>query len=339
MHYELAGDFCNYLKSFAIDNISLLLPFIYTLLTKPVPYSYVEGNLWILLAEISRFKKLSGFERIAINHLKKTSSDFVRYGIYVFLSVNNESLFISFLSHENNKLLLSLLLEFISKNIIEHDDFIELIDFISQRNSSTLAPLLSQHLFYQYKLSIISEDTYKKYLQMLPDVNSVKFKTINFYLKEDYGIKEIVDWDTFLGDNYQHANEIFYSAHSAGKRFKTTWINSIDSFNEILIRALIKCLNKCRPDLKCPVLVTGDNKINKFGNILKTDSQLFNQYPELVKNMHDIHARRSLTALSHAYEIKSGICTKFITKYEYTNLFKKERVIFVSLIKIIKQYN
>ena len=338
LHYELVEDFCNYLKIYAIDNISFLLPFIYSLLIKPVPYSYVEGQLWILLANISRLKKLSGFEEIAIKHLKETSFEFVRFGIYIFLSVNNESLFISFLSHENNKMILSFLLEFISKKIIENDKFIDLIEFISKRNSSTLSSLLSKHLFYQYKFSIISEDTYKKFVQKLPAVDSVSFETINYYLRTDYKINDIIDWSVFLGINFHHANDVFYAVHIAGKRFRTVWINSINSFNDILLRALIENLKKWQPDLKCPKLITADNKINTLGNILKPESQLFKRFPELCKDMQDINERRSITPLSHAYETRTGICTKFISKKEYNDLFKKQKNIFKNLIKIIKKY-
>lgn len=337
-HYEFAEEFCIYIGECIPKNASLIHIFVASLMNNLPPYEGVEYETWVLLTKLNTYYYSNRFAEKAITRLKETKSGIVKYGIYCYLATLTDNRFIGFLSHEENKFILFLSINNMSKTIINRPDFIQLVNFYAERNSDVLSSLLSRHLYFQHLFDDISDMKYSEYLKRLPKTNTKKYETISYYLSKDYNIKELMNWDVFLAESFSHANELFYNAHLAGKRFKSTWINTMDSFNDIVIRQFIKNLAIWNPRQKCPKLVTADGNINEIGCILDLGTSLAKKYPILIKNMHEIHERRRTTPLSHAYDLKTQRFSSFLTKEEFKTYYSKQKIVFEEIIKICNLY-
>ena len=343
-HYEFAEDFCLYLSRIINAKTSAkILLFITNCLNRIIPYDYVESEIWCLLANLSEYENIQTFAQIAIAKLKNRCSDILKCGIYTYLSKLNDNRFIKFLSHEENKLILLFKINDISKSVTENKNFLELVKFYANRNSNTIKTILSRHLYFMLQYNEITEKKYRQFINLLPPLNRQKLETINFYLKEEFGIDSTIDWKDFFGDNFDHANTIFYHAHLAGKRHKSEWLNAIDSFNDLLTRALITNLKVWEPTQKLPPLIVKDKKMKdkaqEIGCLLDKSTSLAKLYPVLIGNAHDIHSRRCKNPLSHAIDSKTFEFTSFVTRTEYYKYFEKERIVLSEIVKVINSYN
>lgn len=341
-HYEFAEEFCTYLKRFVSTKSNVILGFIISFLTRIIPYDYAESELWSLLAELAEYENIYPFVQIAMTKLQNHPSDALKYGIYKYLSKLDDNRFIKFLAHEESKLLLALEIKNISTITTGNANFVELINFYSDRKSSLLSTLLFRHLYFMYQYNEISESKYNTFIAQLPKINEQRFETINFYIKNDYEIDSTIDWKLFFGDSFEHANTIFYHAHLAGKRHKSEWLNAIDSFNDLLIRAFIKNLNSWNPLQRTPPLIVkdrkGKDKVQDIGCLLDKGTPLAKNYPLLIENALGIHNRRCKNPLSHAIDEKTFQFTSFVTKTEYYEYFDKEKIFLSEIVRISNEH-
>ena len=342
-HYEFAEEFCIYLNRLINKQTSSkLLLFVISFLNRTIPYDFVESEIWILLSNLSEYENIKTFARLAITRLQNQPSDIIRYGIYTYLSKLDDNRFIGFLSHENSKILLSLQIQNISTSITNNILFTDLLRFYSKRNSTTLKTLISRHLYFMFQYSEISDKDYNKFIALLPKLNEKELETINYYIGNDFGIDSNIDWKSFFGKSFEHASTIFYHAHLAGKRHKSEWLNAIDSFNDLLIRTFISNLNSWNPSQKTPPLIIKDKKKNDkaqdYGCLIDKGTPLAKTYPLLINNALDIHNRRCKNPLSHAMDEKTFIFTTFVTRTEFYEYLRKEKIVLSQVVQIIKHY-
>ena len=342
-HYEFAEEFCIYLNRLINKQTSSkLLLFVISFLNRTIPYDFVESEIWILLSNLSEYENIKTFARLAITRLQNQPSDIIRYGIYTYLSKLDDNRFIGFLSHENSKILLSLQIQNISTSITNNILFFFFLRFYSKRNSTTLKTLISRHLYFMFQYSEISDKDYNKFIALLPKLNEKELETINYYIGNDFGIDSNIDWKSFFGKSFEHASTIFYHAHLAGKRHKSEWLNAIDSFNDLLIRTFISNLNSWNPSQKTPPLIIKDKKKNDkaqdYGCLIDKGTPLAKTYPLLINNALDIHNRRCKNPLSHAMDEKTFIFTTFVTRTEFYEYLRKEKIVLSQVVQIIKHY-
>ena len=342
-HYEFAEEFCIYLNRLINKQTSSkLLLFVISFLNRTIPYDFVESEIWILLSNLSEYENIKTFARLAITRLQNQPSDIIRYGIYTYLSKLDDNRFIGFLSHENSKILLSLQIQNISTSITNNILFTDLLRFYSKRNSTTLKTLISRHLYFMFQYSELSDNDYNKFIALLPKLNEKELETINYYIGNDFGIDSNIDWKSFFGKSFEHASTIFYHAHLAGKRHKSEWLNAIDSFNDLLIRTFISNLNSWNPSQKTPPLIIKDKKKNDkaqdYGCLIDKGTPLAKTYPLLINNALDIHNRRCKNPLSHAMDEKTFIFTTFVTRTEFYEYLRKEKIVLSQVVQIIKHY-
>lgn len=156
-HYEFTEEFCIYLGRFVYEKSSIIFDFISQKLSSAIPYDYVESELWVLLAKLHRYANISSFATLAISKLIKSTSDVLKYGLYTYLSKLDDNRFVSFLSHEENKLILLFKINDISKSVTENKKFLELVKFYANRNSNTIKTILSRHLYFMLQYNEITE--------------------------------------------------------------------------------------------------------------------------------------------------------------------------------------
>ena len=253
----------------------------------------------------------------------------------------NDNRFIGFLAHEKNKLLLGFQIKNISSLIIQNPCFPKLLDYYAKRNSDTLNQFISRHLYFMAQYNEISQNKYDNFIKQLPQLNKQKFETINHCLRQNFDIDSDIDWNAFFEESFEHATAIFYHAHLAGKRHKSEWLNAIDSFNDLIMRAFIKNLNNWNPRQKTPSLTTNSRNgtiANIYGCLIDTRTSLAKSYPLLIRKASDIHKRRCKNPLSHAIDEKTFQFTSFVKRTEFYELHEKEKIFLSEIIRIAKGY-
>lgn len=334
-HYEFAEEFAIYLKRFLNEGIDRILPFVKRQFQKSIPYEYVEYELWMLFSEISKEYDCSEFGEYAVERLKSCKS-FAKLGIYTFLSTLDDNRFASFLSREDYELIMLLAIPLIDANIARKNKFDELIDHYARRSSETLKLVLSRHLQNLRLFREISQERLDECLALLPKFDEVSYKTINYYLKDDFEIDSKIEWDKFFGDAHQQACSLLYNAHLTQKKNKTFWLNCIDSFNDLMIRAFIGMLMTQKVHMKLPSLTDDDGVMVDYGNLVNPNSKFGKKFKNVVVPCHEIHERRCSTPLSHPQNKKTKSFSKFVAGPEANHFNELETAVIHEITRIIE---
>lgn len=332
-HYEFASEFCIYLRRFLSEQPNQIYLFVKQQLQQVNPYEHVEYELWSLLADIGKVMQCVSEGEKAVSRLE-SCRNIAKLGIYSYLSILDDNRFSAFLSHERNEMILLLAIPFINSKIVEKSSFDDLLSFFTTRSSEPLKNILSRRLCYMRLFNEITQERLKSCLRLLPSTEEHKYKTINFYLKELFGITCKIRWEKFLGDAHQQACSLIYHVYLTQKKNRTFWLNCIDAFNDLLIRAFIEKLKADQAHLKLPDLYDSKGKIVGYGSLLDLKSKFGKRYKTIISPFYDIHDRRCLTPLSHPLDQKTGIFSSFVTPSEAIVLKKKE---VKGLLEILKQ--
>lgn len=334
-HYEFATEFCIYLRRFLHNQLDQIYPFVKYQIQQVIPYEYVEYELWSLLADINRMENCSQEKKKARKRLISCQT-IVRLGVYSYLSTFDKESFLSFLMHEGNALILMHTIPLIDSSIVDSDYFNEFLSFCAKRSSLTLKKVLSSHLCYMRLFRDITQERLDECLKYLPKIEEQDYKTINFYFKTDFDIKCKIDWECFFGAAHQQASLLLYHAHMTMKKNNTFWLNCVDSFNDLMIRAFIGKLKNENDHVTLPELFKPDGELIEYGNLINLNSKFCKKYKVLVNAFHEIHDRRCSTPLSHPLNNKTGKYATFVSSSEAVEFKKKE---ISGLTEIMKRLN
>gem|GEM_PF-5114331 len=233
-----------------------------------------------------------------------------------------------------------LLVKFITPQIIRTSNFNQCLEQIKQRTSNVLMPIIQNHINHLYLTGEIEEEVYKTL--NLTALNNKTFDSFSYYLKNDYKIDALIDWKKLLGSDYKQLNETMYHISIYKKIDKTAWLNLIDSFNDLFIKALIPHFEKwisCKKGW--PSLTEkkqGEIKPKDYGKILQEliDKNLIK---ENAKKLKEIHDRRCSTPLSHSKDFKTMGASEFLTSSERNRYFGIFKACLNDIVKIILKYN
>lgn len=334
-HYEFVSEFCIYLGRFLSDRLDQIYSFVKQQIQHENPYENVEYELWSLLARICKIMQTQNEVDLAINRLKSCQT-IAKLGIYSYLSVLDDNRFSAFLSHERNEMILLLAIQFISSDIVEKPSFDKLLSYCAKRSSETLKIVLSRRLYYMRLFREITQERLDECLLLLPSTEEHKYKTLNFYLKEVFGIKCKMNWEKFFGDAHQQACLLLYHVYLTEKTNKTFWLNCMDSFNDLLIRGFIEKLKADDWHLSLPCVYGKKGELVEYGSLLVLDSTFAKKNKSIVVPFREIHDRRCSTPLSHPRDKKTGIFSDFVSRPEAVELKKKE---IIGLQEILKKLN
>ena len=334
-HYEFSSEFCIYLRRFLSEQSDQIYSFVKRQIQHINPYEHVEYELWSLLADIGKVIRCSNENEKAIDRLKSCQS-IARLGIYSYLSTLDDNRFSSFLSYEENEMILLLAIPFINSSVVEKPSFDDLLSFCAKRSSETLKIVLFRHLYYMRLFREITQERFEACLRLLPSTEEHKYKTINFYLKEVFGITCRIKWERIFGEAHQQACLLIYHVYLTQKTNKTFWLNCIDSFNDLLIRAFIEKLKADKVHWSLPRVYGTNGELVEYGSLLVLDSTFAKKNKSIVKPFREIHERRCSTPLSHPRDKKTGMFSDFVSRPEAVELKKKE---ISGLTEILKQIN
>lgn len=338
---EFTNEFCIFLSNYSEDE-ELASEIFKRALEDPLPYKYIEGKYWELLANFSidPFIK-NDYMDIAIKRLMKNHDQyFLKLGIYKFMASTENRLILSWLINEESWFIQMLVFPHISTTCFDHPDFLKLMNKFLTRGSYEPALVSIKDLYFGFREDIIQKfnKTFSDDSGVLNNVlgNSIKIDPIGEILKDLYQINSFKNWDKFFTNDYKQANLMLFLAKLSYYIDKNSWASYMNSFNDIVIRSFIKILKKFIPNITWPT--TNDkNGLVEIGRLVN-DKQLIKNYPNIIIEFKEFNERRRAIPTSHAFEKKTGIETKNISKKEQEDLIVKLRKSYSCLIIEMKKF-
>src|SRR5574344_11999 len=335
--YDFSTDFCSYLRNFTSQHGKEYdKKFSALLLRSLIPYEYVKKDIWELMANV-RFNGVANpfLAAFAQEEIESASVE-CRFGIYCYLAILNNNVYLGFLQNENSLLQL-LQIKYISPEKILSSQFPLFIEQVRKRALNDLSPLLARHLEYLYHFGEINKEVYES-LNFSP-IKNLKIDSFNHYLKVDYRIDSDINWKKYLGKDYKQLNELMYYIHLYKKMDKTAWLNLIDVFCDLLLKKLIPHFENILPSKKGWPNITTSKKEKKqpkdHGSILQelSDKKLI---PNIAASMRRIHERRCCTPFSHPKSVKTLQMSTFLRTQEQRTYFFVFKTILNELIQILE---
>jgi len=307
---------------------------------KRFPYQYFEGNVWLLLSILDINQTSSELVSIAVNRVLKPPTKinpYLRYGLLIYLAPYamrlSRRVFNKYL-YEKSSVVQSLILSVVS-HYFDVDEYHRILSrcFLRTKPDAGLvasARLALDNIKYEnLKVSRRQKPPVRNCLvalglaksSVLPDITP--FQEI---FKLRYKI-DICDWKPILKREYKHAHKILVLAERAFDINKSSWICLIDSFNEILIRTLIKTDINIRQRL-----VDSRGKLVKYG-VLLNNNDLWNKYKLISDIFSRVHVRRCSIPEAHAYKLTTAKRATFLKIGERNNYYGQLRKAYLEIDK------
>jgi len=154
-------------------------------------------------------------------------------------------------------------------------------------------------------------------------------------LVECYGIPARPIWRTLLGTEYEHALQILIEADACFDSAPSNWLSLQDSFNDVLVRQLFVYLDS--HGMPGHTRTKGrDGRLIDFGILLQDGAPFDKTYPTLAALLRDVHKRRSQLPGSHPYEKKGGARNRFLKRAEKQQLVNKLKQIYEEMARIVE---
>jgi hypothetical protein len=334
---DISDAFVHYLGK--LKNNDIVIQHLIALIKKKrFPYQYFEGNVWLLLSKLDIDRKSSELVSIAVEKVLKPSTKinpYLRYGLLIYLAPFAMSLpkriFNKYL-YEKSSIVQSLILSEVAHHF-NFDEYLLILGQCFSRTKPDAGLVASSRLALDdikcenLKVSRRQKPPIRNCLVALGLAKSIVLPDITPFqeiFKLRYKI-DICDWKPILKREYKHAHRIFVLAERAFDINKSSWICSIDSFNEILIRILIK------NDVNISqVLVDSRGNLVNYGVLLK-NHDLRNIYPVIADVFSRVHERRCSIPEAHAYELATAKRATFLKTGERNYYYGQLRKAYLEL--------
>jgi Reverse transcriptase (RNA-dependent DNA polymerase). len=137
---------------------------------------------------------------------------------------------------------------------------------------------------------------------------------ISEILASHYGCSNITIWHLLLGSEYEHALQILIEAKARYPGAYSEWLALQDSFNDITLRQFFLFLKK--KGLSGHSKLISGTKLVKYGSLIAVGSPFDRQYPGEANLLRRVHNRRNQLPGSHPYDEKGGVKNRWLSKQE-----------------------
>ena len=145
-------------------------------------------------------------------------------------------------------------------------------------------------------------------------------------------------WRKLLGAEYEHALQILREAEARFPGGYSGWLGLQDSFNETIVRQFFEFLgNKGLPGPSKTVDRKGD--LVRYGSLLTEGTPFDTAYPSEAKAFRTLHKRRNKLPGSHPYDQKGGSKNQWLTKEERDSLGLQLKIALDSIAAAVEQNN
>jgi len=146
-----------------------------------------------------------------------------------------------------------------------------------------------------------------------------------------YEIPGSLKWKRLLGPEYDHALAILNTAEVAFQPARSSWLQHQDSFNDIIIRTFIGLLGAASlPGHMRTVNRKGE--LIGYGQLLDANKPFARRFSRLADCMREVHTRRNRVPGSHPYSCKGRGRSRFLSKPEQKRLWYVLKLAYADLL-------
>lgn len=341
LHPELSDEFCEFLLNY-IGNSKIAEIIFNIMLRKPTVYEYTEGKYWELLAQFNIVNPLKQeYMTIAIDRLQKNYNNYaLKYGIYKYLCSSKNKLVLDWIKYEGSSLIQGFIVPYISKECINSEEYRNVIPNFTRRSSYEPSLMCLKALI---ESNISTENLFDSVIDQSGVISNTlgqtkRIDSIGQILRSRYYLDYSDKWKALLRRDYLHSNKLLFLSEKAFFVDKNAWVSYLDTFNDIIIRALITLLTVKEPSKKWPKIKSCDGINIDYGKLLDPKNELSQTYPTMIDGLRIFHERRSRTPTSHAFDKKTSKETRIISTKEQKGLYLKMKNSYLLLLDIIQKY-
>lgn len=315
------------------------------LIKDDIPYGYVRGELWHILARIGDTATKIEMLPYAQADLKKIKSEIsLKWGCFIFLlSCQNEGLG----KFSRKIILLSPLFQALAIQSMPDSEYKPsgiIKKLLKSKNYEPGIVLAEQfvnrkmtHLNFGLKVRDLSPPVQNVFrmLGIIKRRSGHSVDQVGEILTERYGVTIFRKWKVVLGNEYVHALQILLQADSIFKVAPSQWLQQQNSFNDALFRALqLFLIGKSVPEAFSTKNRHGE--LINFGTLLQSTRKFSKKYPVLTDGFRAVNVRRNSLPPSHPYDKKSGRRNKYLGRSEQGKLVNELSKAYTELISLVE---
>lgn len=333
--------FANYDKRRSIAMVAL------DYLETDVPYTYVRGELWHVVARLAGREELQrGLPAAREDAKGRSRCVALSWGVMHFL-IRCEREGLMNLGHRlkaEHPLSRSLLAPKLSDR-----------EFLEKRHAETLlkgqqieqlagARELQKRQITLDALGIAQSDLTPFCITTLLSLGVIRRRRrtdkdyIHDKLVGNYGCLHLAIWRELLATEYEHALQILIEAEAQFSGNPSGWLGTQDSFNDIVVRQFLIFLKNRK--LKGHMNVVNRNgQLIVYGVLIAKGGAFDNVYPSKARAFRTLHERRNNIPGSHPYDQKGGGKSKWLKKKEQDSLIQHLKVALDGVAKVVEQHS
>lgn len=288
-----------------------------------LPYSYVRGELWHLVAQFAGREEMQAGLPLARNDARNRSRCVVlSWGVMHFLMKCEAKGFARIgrrLAAENPISRSLLAPMFNDREFARGGHAVRLLKGTLMEQLAGARQLQNRKITLN-SLGLRQRDlppTCRRSLKTLGVISRHYRRTSQDWIGETlvslYGCKRTIEWHELLKTEYEYALQILIETKARFPGAYSEWLGLQDSFNDIVIRQFFEfCKQK---GLAGHSKTHGrDGKVVKYGILIAEGSPFDKAYPNEAKAFRAIHKRRNMLPGSHPYDEKGGAKNRWLSK-------------------------
>ncbi|MDA1330145.1 MAG: hypothetical protein O3B43_03645, partial [Chloroflexi bacterium] len=158
----------------------------------------------------------------------------------------------------------------------------------------------------------------------LRDTSRPRLNPIGILLHRRYNIPNWQGWHELFGADYQAIHRVVLLLDSLFDVNPTSWLSSVDSFNDELVRAFQRFLASKGAHGAVSVVDRHGVPLD-YGVVLKSKPRFQRTYPALVTAFWELHQRRSTLPSVHPFDKHTGVRSKPLNRKERSRMAKHFR--------------
>ncbi len=308
-----------------------------------LPYSYVRGELWHIIARLGGIDDLKKGLLIARDDAKKRSDCVVlSWGVMHFLMrCSAEGLCrVGKRLASESPMSRALLAPIFHDCEFTRSGYIRMLlkgtleeQLASARELQRRRVSLGALGLRQRDLSAVCRNALRSF-GVIHRRQHIELDWIAERLVSIYGCADVQIWRLLLGTEYEHALQILIEAEARFPGAYSEWLGLQDSFNDITMRQFFTFLKT--KGLPGHSKLSSGGQLVKYGSLIAPGSPFDKQYPTEADHLRKIHNRRNQLPGSHPYDEKGGAKNRWLKKIERDSLAVSTRSSLEKIASVVK---
>ncbi|MXV73297.1 hypothetical protein F4Z99_03340, partial [Candidatus Poribacteria bacterium] len=310
-----------------------------------IPYTYVRGELWHVIARLAGRKELQrGLPKAREDARDRSRCVALSWGVMHFLMrCEKEGLLLLGRRLETEHPLSRSLLApiFSDRELFEKGHAVTLLKGELMEQLAGARELQKRHITFN-ELGLPQKDLPLSCRTTLLSLGVIRRRHksdkdyIGEKLEKNYNCLRLLVWRKLLGSEYEHALQILIEVEAQFPGNPSGWLGAQDSFNDIVVRQFLGFLKS--KNLNGHSKVVGKNgQLIVYGSLIRTGTPFDNAYPSEAKVFRTLHERRNKLPGSHPYDQKGGAKNKWLSKKEQASLIPKLKIVLDGIAKVVEQ--